>query len=306
MALGKNKSSNDAWSAVDFSATRVTVAQVERSGERPVVRVCESYAREGNLTDILKRLKSAHRLGRRRCVTLLEKGQYQLLQVELPSNAEGMSRDELREALRWQVKEMVEFPVERAGIDLLEIPPVGNRPPQAWVVLASHDVLQPLIWQFQEAGIELAAIDIPELALRNLAALVEEVNRGLALLSLDQQGGRLVITYRGELYMTRHVDIGIAALAGTQGEALYERVLLDVQRTLDAFDRNYSAINVARLLVGPIPQASAFVDYLRGNLSLPVASASLAEVMDLSSVPHLDDAAAQADAWLALGAALRT
>ncbi|MFN3883972.1 MAG: type IV pilus biogenesis protein PilM [Rhodocyclaceae bacterium] len=306
LGLVGGKSSAGGWVAVTFGTARVTIAQIERSGGRPVVRICESYAREGSITDILKRLKSAHRLGRRQCVTLLEEGQYQLLQMELPANASNMSRDELREALRWRVKEMVEFPVERAGIDLLDIPPVGNRPAQAWVVLASHDVLQPLIWQFQEARVELAAIDIPELALRNLAASFEEANRGLALLFLDRQGGRLVITYRGELYMTRHIDIGAAELAGAQAEAHYERVLLDIQRTLDGFERNYGAINVARLLVGPMWQPSAFVDYLRSNLSLQVASASLAEVMDLSSVSHLDDVAAQADAWLALGAALRT
>lgn len=307
MALKESKSSNGVWIAVDFGTVSVTVAEVERGGGRAVVRACESYAREGSIADILKRLKSAHRLGRRhRVTTLLEEGQYRLLQMELPANAAGMSRDELREALRWRVKEMVEFPVERAGVDLLDIPSVGSRPAQAWVVLASHDVLQPLIWQFQEARVELAAIDIPELALRNLAALFEEANRGLALLSLGRQGGRLVITYRGELYMTRHIDIGSDELAGPQAEDFHERVLLDIQRTLDAFDRNYSAINVARLLIGPMPQASTFVAYLRNNLSLPVASANLAEVMDLTSVPHLDDAGAQADAWPALGAALRT
>lgn len=291
---------------MDFGSARVTVAEVERGGDRPVVRACESYAREGSISDILERLKSARRLGRQRCVALLAEGQYQMLQVELPANASAMTRDELREALRWRVKEMVEFSVERAGIDLVEIPSIGNRPAQAWIVLASHDVLQPLIWQFQDARIELAAIDIPELALRNLAALFEEANRGLALLSLDRQGGRLVITYRGELYMARHIDITSAELADAQAEALYERVLLDIQRTLDSFDRNYGAINVARLLIGPLRQAASFVDYLRNNLSLPVASAHLAEVMDLGSVPHLDDAGTQAEAWLALGAALRT
>lgn len=306
MALGEGKSSKGAWTAVDFGADRVTVAQVERGG-RPVVRVCEGYAREGSVADILKRLRNAHRLGRQRCVTLLGEGQYQLLQVELPTNAEGMTREELREALRWRVKEMVDFPVERAGIDLLDIPPVGNRPAQAWVVLARHEVLQPLIWQFQETKVEIAAIDIPELALRNLAALFEEPNRGLAFLFLERQDGTLVVTYRGELYMTRHIDIGAAALAGPQAEALHERVLLDIQRTLDGFDRNYGAINVARLLVGPMPhaQAATFVDYLRDNLSLPVASADLAAVMDLTQTPHLLEPARQADAWRALGAALR-
>jgi MSHA biogenesis protein MshI len=88
---------------------------------------------------------------------------------------------------------------------------------------------------------------------------------------------------------------------------LHERVLLDIQRSLDNFDRNYSAINLTRLLVGPIPHAGgeAFIDYLRANLSLPVASANLAEVLDFAQTPQLANPAEQADAWLALGAALR-
>jgi MSHA biogenesis protein MshI len=171
--------------------------------------------------------------------------------------------------------------------------------------VASHDVLQPRIRQFQDAKLGLAAIDIPELAQRNLAGLFEEANRGLALLSCDRHGGRLTVTYGGELYMTRHIEVGCAELTEADAGTLYERVLLDIQRSLDNFDRNYSAISLSRLLVGPLPGGEAFVDYLRANLSLPVASANLGAVMDLAQAPELANPAVQADAWLALGAALR-
>lgn len=291
-----------------FDTDRVTIADIARQADgRPQVHSCEGFAREGSELEILKRLKSAKRLARNPCTTLLAEGQYQLLQVDMPGNAAELPRDELRESLRWRVKEMVDFPVEAAGIDLLDIPASGNRNPQLWVVIARHDVLQPRIRQFQDAKLALAAIDIPELAQRNLASLFEEANRGLAFLSFDRLGGRLTVTYRGELYMTRHIDVGAAELAGPDAGALHERVLLDIQRSLDNFDRNYSAINLTRLLVGPIPNGGgeAFVDYLRANLSLPVASANLAEVMDFAQTPELASPAAQADAWLALGAALR-
>ncbi len=306
MAFGENKASGDAWTAVVFGADRVTVAEIARqSAGRPLVRSCESFAREGSVLDILKRLKNARRLARNRCTTLLDEGQYQLLQVDLPGNAADLPRDELRESLRWRVKEMVDFAVERAGIDLLEIPAAGNRSPQLWVVVASHDVLQPRIREFQDARVGLAAIDIPELAQRNLAGLFEEAHRGLALLSCDRRGGRLTVTYGGELYMTRYIEVGVAELAEADAGRLYERVLLDIQRSLDNFDRNYSAISLSRLLVGPLPGGEAFVAYLRANLSLPVASANLADVMDLAQAPELAKPAVQADAWLALGAALR-
>jgi MSHA biogenesis protein MshI len=200
---------------------------------------------------------------------------------------------------------MVDFPVDRASIDILDIPAPGSRTPQLWVVVASHDVLHPRVHLFQDAKTPLAAIDVPELAQRNLAALFEDPNRGLALVSFDNKGGVLTISYQGELFMTRHIDVSGPELVGPQAETLHERVLLDIQRSLDNFDRNYSSVPLTRLLVGPLPGGEAFVEYLRTNLSLPVASANLADVLDIEATPRLAETAAQAESWLALGAALR-
>ncbi len=105
--------------------------------------------------------------------------------------------------------------------------------------------------------------------------------------------------------MTRHLDVSGPELARPDAGGLHERVLLDIQRSLDNFDRNYSSIPLTRLLIGPLPGGEIFIDYLRNNLSLPVAVANLADVMDFAAVPRLQETAAQVDAWLALGAALR-
>lgn len=306
MTFWRRQASEDGWTSVVFGTDRIAVAEIERRRDaRPRVRACDSFAREGSDLDALKRLKGAHRLSRTRCTTLLWHGQYKLLQIDAPDNTSSLPREELREALRWRVKEMVDFSVEHAGIDVLEIPAPGGRTPQMWIVAASHDVLVPRVHLFQDAKTPLAAIDIPELAQRNLAALFEEPNRGLALVAFDDKGGRLTVSFQGELFMVRHIDVGAPELADAKAAALHERVLLDIQRTLDNFDRNYSAIPLTQLLIGPLPGGEAFVEYLRANLSLPVKSADLSEVLDIEATPRLAETAAQAESWLALGAALR-
>ncbi len=306
MAFWQKQAEADGWTSIVFGVDRIAIADVAyRRDERPLVRACDSFAREGSELDALKRLKNAKRLARNRCTTLLWHGQYQLLQVDAPDGAKDMPREELREVLRWRVKEMVDFPVDRASIDILDIPAPGSRTPQLWVVVASHDILQPRVHLFQDAKTPLAAIDVPELAQRNLAALFEDPNRGLALVSFDNKGGVLTISFQGELFMTRHIDVSGPELVGPQAETLHERVLLDIQRSLDNFDRNYSSVPLTRLLVGPLPGGEAFVEYLRTNLSLPVASANLADVLDIEATPRLAETAAQAESWLALGAALR-
>jgi len=307
MGFLQKKTKGDGWTATVFGADRIALADVlRRSDAPPQVRACESFAREGSELDVLKRLKGSKRLGSGPCTTLLGHGQYQLLQVDAPDNLTGDTpREEWCEAMRWRVKEMVDFPIELAGIDVLQIPAQGGRARQVWVAAASQEILQARVWLFQDAKVPLAVIDIPDLAQRNLANLFEEPNRGVALLSFDDKGGRLTVSFQGELYMTRHIDVSGPELVGQKAEALHERVLLDIQRSLDNFDRNYSAITLPRLRVGPLPGGEVFVEYLRGNLSLPVVSINLADVLDFAATPQLADAAAQADAWLALGAALR-
>lgn len=306
MAFWQKQASKHGWTAVEFGSERIAVAEVARRGDGPPqVRVCDSFAREGGELDALKRLKQVRRFAHARCTTLLWHGQYQLLQIDAPDNARDLPHEELREAMRWRIKEMVDYPIENAGVDVIDIPAPGSRKPQIWVAVASHDVLVPRVHLFQDAKLSLAAIDIPEMAQRNLATLFEERNRGLALAAFDDKGGRLTISYQGELFMTRHIDVGAPELTGPQAESLHERVLLDIQRSLDNFDRNYSAIPLTRLMIGPLPGGEAFVNYLGMNLSLPVAMVDLGDVLDLGAVPRLADTAAQADAWLALGAALR-
>lgn len=310
MAFWRKQASGDGWTSVVFGADRIVVASVERRpGGRPRVHACEAFAREGDDLSALKRLKNAGRLGGNRCTTLLWHGQYHLLQIDTPGNAQDLPRAELREALRWRVKDMVDYPVDSAGIDVVDIPLPGGRSPHLWVVTASHEVLRPRVRLFQSAKVQLDAIDIPELAQRNMGSLFEEPNRGLAFVAFDSRdgtgGGRLTISYQGELFMTRHIDVGAAELTGANAASLHERVLLDIQRSLDNFDRNFSAIPLTRLLVSPLPGGESFVEYLGANLSLPVATVNLADVLDISAVPQLAQAAAQADSWLALGAALR-
>jgi MSHA biogenesis protein MshI len=284
---------------------RLAIAHVrQRSGQSPQLTAWESFARESADLAILKRLRGGGRIGAGQTILLLPHGQYQLLQVE-PS---AVAEPELRDALRWRIKDMVDFPVEEAGIDCLPIPvSSAGRGEQLYVVAASQGVLKSWIRLFQDAKAPLQAIDVPELAQRNIAALFEEENRALALLAFDESGGRLTFTYRGELYFARHIEMSPDEMVAAQGDpaGLYERVLLDVQRTLDNVDRSYSAISIARLLVSPVPGALAFVDYLKENLYQAVDILDLNQRLDLSQVPALADPALQGPALLAIGAALR-
>lgn len=284
---------------------RIDLAHVIRMpGKRPEIRLCDSFRIEKNEADALFRLGQSRGLKRYRCAALLGETEYRLVQLEAPA----VPPEERVQALRWRLKDVVDFPVDGAAIDVVDIPTEGGRQASLFAVVAPAGVIGERMALFHEKKVPLEAIDIPEMAVRNVAVLFEEANRGLAFLALTQGDGLLTITYRGELYLSRRIEIATDALAQADAERrgqMLERLALELQRTLDNFDRQYGFISVSRLLVASEFDCAGTVAGLVENLYLPVQAADMATVLDFSALPELRSAERQAQSLLAIGAALR-
>lgn len=294
------------WLALVAGESRIDVAHVERrEGALPRVTMADSFAAEGGLPAMLKALKGRLGLTRYRCTTLLAHGQYQLV----PSDPPEGPREEWSDLLRWQLKDQVGFEVDSAAVDVIDIPAEG-RAAKVFAAMAAEADVAPVVHAWQEAGVPLAAIDLPEFAQRNLAALAEDDDRGLALLMFGDYDGLLTFSYHGELHQVRHIDLGFKELAVADADrraAAFDRVSLDVQRSLDNFDRAQSHIPLSGLMIGPLPpDVAGFLDFMAGNLLVRVESLDLAKLLDLSATPALLDPLRQAQCARALGAALRT
>lgn len=277
------------------------------SGKKPAVRLCQ--ARAERLDDAgVQALADALDLQKYRCSLLLEPGEYQLVQVETPN----VPAEELKQAVRWRLKDMIDYPVEQATVDVLDIPPDPHNPGRAhftYAVAAKNDLVGDRIARLLErGGLALEVIDIPELAQRNIAALLEDGGRGLAMLSFSQSGGLLTFTAGGELYHARRIDTGLPQLTAEDEEQqsrAFDRVALELQRSLDNFERQFPYIGINRLLLAPFPAREAFREFIASYLGLQVATFNLEDVFDLDGVPGLDDLATQARLFGVLGAALR-
>jgi MSHA biogenesis protein MshI len=252
-----------------------------------------------------KLMRDLH-IERYQCATLLRPGEYQLLLVEAPT----VPQAELKSAIRWRIKDMLDYHVDDAVMDVLDIPPdseLAGRSHSMFAVAAHSDVIKQRISTFEEARVPLSVIDIPEVAQRNIAALHEIEGRGVALLYFNQEFGLLTISCRGELYMTRRIDIGMKQILGRPGdsrEELFSRIVLELQRTFDHFDRQFRYVQVATLLLGPEPEESGLLAHLKGNLDQPVERASLSEHLDFGAGGE-PDAETQWQLFHLFGASLR-
>lgn len=285
---------------------RIDLAHVIRSpGKKPQIRLCDSFHIEKDEADALARLSQKRGLKRKRCASLLDESDYRLVQIESPA----VPVEEREQALRWRLKDAVDFPVADAAISVADIPTEGARQPHVFAVVAPAAVIGERMNLFDRARASLEAIDIPEMAVRNVAVLFEEANRGLAFLLVNESESLLSITFRGELCLSRRIELSGAALAAADQERrqqLIERLALELQRTLDNFDRQYGFISVLRLLVAAEYDCSTIVEALAGNLYVPVQAADLAQVLDFDALPEMRAAERQAQCLLAIGAALRS
>lgn len=292
--------------AVQLTAQGVQYARLA-PGARPAVLEWQQAPVDWQDAPAFERLAREWHLHRQPCTLLLNAGEYQMLQVEAPN----VPADEVKTAMRWRIKDLLDYSVEQATIDVLPVPAHPDTRQAAgmmYAVAAHNETVRARMLQFKAARIPLAVIDIPEMAQRNMAALFEEPQRGLALLSFNAQGGLLTFSFAGELYHARRIDLPMAQLAGglpEQRQALLERLALELQRSMDFFDRQYSFIPIGRLLLAPLPEGLEVYDYLSERLYVPVQPADLAQVLDCSRTPALQQPAYLAAAFYLVGAALR-
>jgi MSHA biogenesis protein MshI len=300
-----NKGKQQGWMSVALGEGLARFAQVTPA-RRPKVNMLEE--RKWNTAEPKELERIAKEMGSReyQCTTLLGQPDYQIVLVEAPN----VKRDELKAAVRWRIKDMIDFHVDDATIDVLDIPAgggVSTRPPSMYVVVTRNDTVQRVVDRFEQARIPLQVIDIPDAAQRNIAALYEEKDRGLLMLSFDADGGLITVTAGGELYLSRRLDIGYAQVSSSEAERSHalDRVLVEVQRSLDHFERNFTQVSIAKVLVAPVGQSAALIAHLTANLYLPIASMELGEVMDLPQ-SYLSASADVRAGWFRLiGAGLR-
>lgn len=271
--------------------------RLEGGGSHPRLSGC--VLRGGQATDAgaLADLAREAGLGGAPLVALLEPKDYQTVMVDAPA----VPDEELRGAIRWKVKELLNFHVDDAVLDHLPIPAGGGRGASLYVVAAQAPAVRQLARAYQEADLPLEIIDVRETAQHNLARRIAPPDYAVALLHLSGDFGLLTFSFGEHLILSRRIEG-----RGASGEFLHDKVALETQRSVDYFERQFSWLPLAKLYLAPMAEAPGLVRRLSENLAVGVESVDLDRFCDLGSVQGLADMGARNAAFHLLGAALRT
>ncbi|SMF34529.1 MSHA biogenesis protein MshI [Alteromonadaceae bacterium Bs31] len=258
---------------------------------------------EGDLLSMLRDFVEHGDLQNAACNVILTHADYQLLMVEAPDVPEG----ELRDAIRWRVKDLISVPVENAAIDVFMLPADGSRggKKMAYVVAAEAERVKSLIELVKDSGLKLESIDIGEMALRNLAFVKEqghEEGHGVAIVRLVEGGGSVSLFRKGNMYLSRQFHINYSG--GLLDDIPFDSFILEVQRSLDYYERQMGQAPPSVLYIcgENISEDKITLDIKRG-LNVPV------QYLDLEkTVAVLDgiDEAVLHSCVAALGGAMRS
>ena len=277
----------------------VAAAQVTpRLAGKPRLERCV-YEKQGSQDPFARVLG---RLANRRApaVSVLDPADYRLLLVEAPD----VPADELRAAVRWRVKDLIDFHIDDAVIDVFEMPAHARGGPgrMMYAVTAKAELVKGAIDRVENAGLELAVVDIAELSLRNIATLLDAEQRGAALLYLGERRSTLLLVRQGVLYLARHIETGVATLveASELRPELVAGLALEVRRSLDYLESHYEQPAIPLLHVAGLEVADR--EQIARELGLSVREVDLKDLFDTDDTfsPEL-----QRLCLPAIGAALR-
>lgn len=291
----------------------VAVARIVRNdSDIPKLEVCHfSSNQDGDdASASLGQIVSEYSLDNSRCSYVIDTHSHSLLLIEAPD----VQPAELKAAVRWRIKDLIDFHVDDAVIDVFDIPEQEAAPGRArlmYAVAAHATNIQTNISKLEKTSLRLDTVDIPELAIRNITSLLDDDVRGVAFLYLSEDSGVITLTRQGSLYLSRNIDVGLKKMIPATGsddlhpqtEQSLNKIVLEVQRSLDYYESHFSQPPISSLIVVPMEQEVAgMLPYLSANLGIA------ASMLDFNSILECDESitkSSQIKCLLSIGAALR-
>lgn len=263
----------DTLVGAQWTGSELVLARVLRDDARPEIQhgVVEA-APHDRRTDAIQRLAGGRLLRGADVVLVLSPGQYDLHQVAAPA----VPPDEMRDALRWQLRGNLAYAPEEAALDFVRLPLGGTAHGREtlFAVTAHKPVIRDAVAPFVDAGFDVVAVDVPEFAQRNLARLALSARGSHAWLGFERETCLLTAHLDDELAFARRMLLpgaGQNAIDADLPESIAhvtDRIVTQAQRTLDTFERQSGLPQIGEIVVGPHRHADAIAAALAERTGL--------------------------------------
>lgn len=261
---------------VSGSSVATVTARFSAEGEAGAAQMC-LYASQMEqasqfkdlLTTQVDTLSLQRHPARKRCNLVLAPDMYNLVLLDRPDVAD----DEVADAVRWLIQDQVDFDMETASLDVFELPKGASRERRmVYAAALPQAFLKSVVAQIYATGLELQSIDLTELALRNLSwSCFPDADQNVAVLRLTSNSGLINISRGDELYLSRRVKGLPDVVSENQWDAFRERLLLQVQRSIDYYESAMGQPHCDVLVIACTHEWAGLVtDYFAEMMPIPI------------------------------------
>ncbi|WP_189379148.1 hypothetical protein [Thalassotalea profundi] len=202
------------------------------------------------------------------CHLVLSAQQSQIVQIDKPN----IPNDELKEALKWQIKDLVSIEPNDMVLDYFDAPMTSGGIEKVHVVCASKAELSPYVEQLIDNGFSVKSISIEEFAFSSLVPQSDD-----AILLVCQQPNEeilLLIVKKNKLFFYRRLR-GMANIASKSEEELSMSVVdalsLEIQRSTDYYERQLKQAPIRSIeVLIPMKNEAFLARKLAENAHVPV------------------------------------
>lgn len=219
------------------------------------------------------------------CRVILAPGLYQLLLMD----ALDVPEEEMAKALKWRLKGLVNHPLNDLAIDVFSVPPHGVVSTRKKVFLAATPLLalKTKLAMFEAAFMSVDTVDIAELAMRNIIALMphDAANPNpLIVIGLETGRCQLQVFYNNNLYLVRELTQTLKQVNENGPEA--QALLLEIQRSIDFCLSELKLPEPKTIAFTPsFYQANELMHFLKTELNKNLMQIDLADFLQMD--PHL-------------------
>lgn len=219
---------------------------------------------------------------------------YDSFLVEMPDVSEG----EMKQALKWKVADMLDFPIEQGLVDYIHLPYEKNpKQNMAYVLVCQKQRIEQWQTWFAAQGVVLRKIDIIESTLRQMMQEVHaSPNETQALVWLNPTQSQLIVLKASVVHMMRGLELNVSKILGPQEdnddleELVVQRIMhdlaLEIQRSLDYCTSNLSPIQVQKIQFAPLPmEGSLLLQETQQSLKIPTSMVDLGKSLEFESTP---------------------
>ncbi len=256
MNFWKNRTGKNLQAGLSISHGHLSVVVVDRQNkDNPVITSlttlpCNS-TEEKNAS--LLAARKQFQLDKMPCIFVLNTDDYSLIQTEAPN----VEKDELKSALRWRIKDMLDFHIDDTTLDAFELPlPERQGASQMmYAVAARSSLLKATVDPLLDAGISLSTLDINEMVLHNVAAAQVKNDENIVASCFHLENELfIVISSQRQIYLCRHIANNLwqstqQFIDDAESVKNYDQLSLEIQRSLDYYESHYGKGAVSRLLV---------------------------------------------------------